>query len=295
MSDWPVGLSTGCFYHTPILECIEDIIRGGFTMVEICSSPMHLDYHDKKSVEMTAKKLSALGVEPYSFHAPFHENIDITSPDPGMRKHARNEILTAAHAAAHLQVRHFVIHPGPEKDFAPPLGERLNRLNNAAEILEEVASFCGKAHIGIVLENMLPHLMFGNVQDMLWIMGKVRNINVGTCLDTGHASLSGDIDRVMYKLSGHLQLIHASDNEGTFDDHLPPGKGNIDWYTLFLTISDTGFDGGIIMELKSEPQQKPDEILAKARQGNLFLRNISRLLDVGKPPTALSPGQAPLK
>ena len=57
----------------------------------------------------------------------------------------------------------------------------------------------------------------------------MHSIHIGTCLDTGHAYLSGDLYKVMHKLSGHLQLIHANDNSGNYDDHKPPGEGNIDW------------------------------------------------------------------
>ena len=47
MSDWPVGLSTGCFFQKSIFDCLETISRGGFNIIEICSFPAHLDYHDE--------------------------------------------------------------------------------------------------------------------------------------------------------------------------------------------------------------------------------------------------------
>ena len=39
----------------------------------------------------------------------------------------------------------------------------------------------------VLLENMLPHLLFGHISDMLYLLGEIRNCEVGTCLDTGHA------------------------------------------------------------------------------------------------------------
>lgn len=38
MSDWAVGLSTGCFYQKSIFEVLETIRNGGFSLIEICSS-----------------------------------------------------------------------------------------------------------------------------------------------------------------------------------------------------------------------------------------------------------------
>ena len=70
-SDWPVGLSTGCFYQRSIFDCLEPIRAGGFRLIEICSAPAHLDYHARAAVRRAAERLAALGIGAYSFHAPF--------------------------------------------------------------------------------------------------------------------------------------------------------------------------------------------------------------------------------
>lgn len=285
MRDWPVGLSTGCFYQTSIFDCLEAIRTGGFCMIEVCSFPAHLDYHDAGAVRRAARRIEELGMEPYSFHAPFADEIDITALDHAQRNHALQEVLRAAEAAATLEVRHFVIHPGPEKSFQPPAEERLQRMKNAAGVLNQVSQRCRELGIGFVLENMLPHLFFGNASDMLWIMGAIERVNVGTCLDTGHAYLSGDIYRIMYKLSGHLQMIHAADNRGEHDDHLPPGKGKIDWQRLLAKLNETGFHGGFILELAGDTNKSAEAILDEARGARSYLRKISRQLDLSTPPT----------
>ncbi|MBD3317307.1 MAG: TIM barrel protein [Chitinivibrionales bacterium] len=292
MSDWPVGLSTGCFYTRSIFDTLEKIVHNGFSMIEVCSSPAHLDYHDDTAVKEAAALIKTLGVEPYSFHAPFAEAIDITSLDPATREYSGNEIRRAVEAAARMGVRHFVLHPGPERPLDPEPGERLTRLRNAASVLDPIADYCRRLGVCLVLENMLPHLLFGNVQDTLWILGALRSIAVGTCLDTGHAYLSREFDRVTYKLSGHLALIHASDNNGERDDHLPPGKGTIEWERFFLAITRTGFRGSIIMELAGKDNRDPDELLAEARQARRYLRDISRKLTVALPPTVEGPDSA---
>ncbi len=285
MSDWPVGISTGCFYQTSIFDCLEDIRRGGFCMIEICSFPAHLDYHDHDAVRRAGDRIEALGMEAYSFHAPFADDIDITATDEKGRNHARHEIMQAAEAAAILEVRHFVIHPGPERSFHTGPAERMERMERAATLLNDVSIRCHELGIGFVLENMLPHLFFGNARDMLWIMGAIDQVNVGTCLDTGHAFLSGDLRRVLYKLSGHLQMIHANDNNGEGDDHLAPGLGQVDWERLLEELMATQFDGGIILELAGSEDQSPEDILARARQGRRTLRQISQRHDLRKAPT----------
>ena len=205
MSDWPVGLSTGCFSQQNILGCLETISKGGFNIVEICSFPAHLNYHDTDMVAQAARRVEELGIEAYSFHAPFADHIDISSGDAGIRKQALVEIFRAAEAAATFQVRYFVIHPGPEHWDLREQQERLDRLKWAAETLNRVIERCRELGIGCVLENKLPHLLFAHTSDLLWILTAMDTVEVGVCLDTGHANLSGDIYSVMHKLSRHLR------------------------------------------------------------------------------------------
>ncbi|HVR36576.1 MAG TPA: sugar phosphate isomerase/epimerase family protein [Methylomirabilota bacterium] len=291
MSDWPVGLSTGCFYRKSLFECLEPIRHSGFSLIEVCSFPAHLDYHDQDAVRRASGLLNDLGMEAYSFHAPFAESIDITSPDNGVRRHAVDEILRAAEAAALLQVGHFVIHPGPEHSDPPAGEERFRRLEHAAASLNEIAGRCHDLGMSCVLENKLPHLMFGDTRDILWILGAMRTIHAGTCLDTGHAWLAGDLYHVMHKLSGHLRMVHASDNSGNTDDHLPPGEGRIDWSKFLGGLSEVGFRGSIILELAGHNDTDIDSILAGARRGRSLLRSISRGLAVTAPPTVRMPRQ----
>jgi sugar phosphate isomerase/epimerase len=285
MNDWPVGLSTGCFYQKSIFDCLEPIRNSGFSMLEICSFPAHLDFHDHEVVRRAGKLIDELGLESYSFHAPFADHIDITSLNPDQRNLALQEIFKAAEAAAILKVRYFVIHPGPEHKQTPELAciEHLQRMQNAASTLDRVARRCFELGIGCVLENKLPHLLFGGTSDILWILGAMSAINVGTCLDTGHAYLSGDLYNVMHKLSGHLQMIHANDNSGDYDDHNPPGAGKIDWKRLLTELSQIEFHGGFILELSGK--KEPEIVLAEARRARRYLRDISRQLALSCPPT----------
>ena len=277
MSDWPVGLSTGCFYQRNIFDCIDAVGAGGFSLIEVCSSPAHLDYHDAEAVRRVASRLDALGIGAYSFHAPFADYIDITSLDLGRRESSVREVFTAAEAAAILGVRYFVIHPGPEHADGGASHDRQQRMQNVAVSLTMIASKCRDLGLTCVLENKLPHLLFGNTADMLWILGAMTETNVGVCLDTGHAHLAGEIDTAMHKLSRHLRMIHASDNNGQCDDHLPPGQGRIDWPRFMHLLRDGGFRGSIMMEIAGRGET--EQILEGARRARQFLRRTAWRLD----------------
>lgn len=278
MSDWAVGLSTGCFWQTSIFDCVEDIRNSGFGRIEICSYPKHLDYHDVDLVRRASERIESLGLECYSFHAPFADHIDITSLDAGARSSALSEILQAVNAASLLKVRHFVVHPGPEKTILPE-GEKFQRLENAVGVLGQLLNRCRELGMGLVLENMLPHLFAGRTRDLLWILASLNSTQVGVCLDTGHAHLWENLPYVAHKLSGHLWMVHMSDNHGQRDDHLPPGDGKIDWQKLLEQLARQHFSGTLMLEIRGFEDKKVT--MEAARRGRHHIRELAHRLKIG--------------
>jgi sugar phosphate isomerase/epimerase len=274
MTDWPIGLSTGCFYHQSILDCLPVIRESGFSTIEICSSPTHLDYHNPAMVRRAAERIHELGMEAYSFHAPFADNIDIASSDDAQRNAALAEVLQAAAAAAVFRVHYFVIHPGPEHPPETSGEEKLIRMGNVVATLNEVARRCRELGVMCALENKLPHLIFGNTSDILWILDAINTAEVGACLDTGHAFLSGDMQSLVRKLRGHLRMVHAHDNGGAQDDHMSPGDGRIDWKNLLHELVQIEFHGALILELAGSADV--NITMANARRGRHYLRERSR-------------------
>lgn len=276
MSDWPIGMSTGCFYQTDILEVLEVIRDGGFSIIEVCSFPAHLDYHDKDKVRKASRKIREVGLEPFSFHAPFAQHIDITSLDEGQRRRSIAELIKASEAAAEIGVRHMVLHPGPEREGRPPAEEFLHHLEKACDSINQVAARCEELGMTLLLENMLPHLLFGRIQHLLYIMGAANTKNVGTCLDTGHANLAGDLPLAMHKLSFHLRMLHVNDNRGGNDEHLPPGEGNVNWHQVFTELEQNGFRGGLILELSARHGKDLAKVMQESRDARSYLNRMMR-------------------
>lgn len=275
MTEWPIGFSTGCFYHRSIFDVLNDIRGSGFVEIEICSFPRHLDYHHKEDVRRAGTRIRELGLRPVSFHAPLAEHIDITSFDPGVRESAVRELLAACDAAALMHVENIVLHPGPERQGRPPAAEFLEHMKHAAESLNMVAARCRELGLHLLLENMLPHLLFGHTSDMLYLLGEIKECSVGTCLDTGHAHLAGELTTVIHKLSGHLKMLHINDNRGDSDAHLPPGSGNINWPLVIADLQRCHFDGVLILELSSREHDPVADILAQAGQAREYLARLA--------------------
>ncbi len=280
MIDWPIGLSTGCFSRTSIFECAEPILQHGFSMIEVCSSPEHLDYHDSAAVKDAAFMVKRLGLETYSFHAPYTKDIDLASPVKSERDYAREELLAAADAAAEFNARYLVVHPGPDKGLSTESTERFERLKSAAQTLNSVCEKCLEHGIVVVIENMLPNLFPGGVRELLWMLGAISYADIGTCFDTGHAFLAGEVAHYLHRMSGHLRMVHADDNHGTADDHLGVGEGAIDWMKIIAQISRFGFHGGIILELAAREAGDGEAVLTRAGESRHMLRTIFRTLDL---------------
>jgi sugar phosphate isomerase/epimerase len=276
MADWPIGLSTGCFFNRSIFDVLDPIRNSGISVLEVCSSRQHLDYHDFDLAKHAGEEIAKRGLEVFSFHAPFGKDIDISAVDDGRRGGSISDVLSAVDAAEAVGARYFVLHPGPEQSERPPAEEYLHRLSNTSDSLGRIADRCNSKGMMLALENMLPHLLFGRMPDLFWILGSVAARNVGICLDTGHAFLAGALYSVIGKFAGHLIMMHAADNHGERDDHLPPGKGDITWERVVAELSTTGFTGPIILELAGHDDNDTENRLQDAVRARQFLRGICR-------------------
>ena len=76
-----------------------------------------------------------------------------------------------------------------------------------------------------------------------------RRLDVGVCLDYGHAHLMGDLGEAIETLSGHLWTTHVHDNGGKRDDHLVPFAGSIDWDAAMMETQKIGYDGMLMFEV----------------------------------------------
>ena len=71
-------------------------------------------------------------------------------------------------------------------------------------------------------------------------------------------------------------MVHAHDNHGRSDEHLAPGAGFIDWNRVLTELDQTGFHGGIILELSHMNDMQ--RLLLEARKAKRLLREIDRRL-----------------
>jgi len=121
----------------------------------------------------------------------------------------------------------------------------------------------------LAIENALPHLIGGHADEFAWILHHVGD-GARVCLDTSHATLGHDLQRLLDVMGDRLVHVHANDHHGTRDEHLAPGSGVVPWATIGAHLRDLRFDGWFILELSRELSESAEE-LARARE-QLVLR-----------------------
>jgi sugar phosphate isomerase/epimerase len=130
----------------------------------------------------------------------------------------------------------------------------------------------------LILENMLPHLFTGGATNLPLMMEMLKDTDIGMCVDTGHAYLGGNLRQIIEFSKPCLRLVHASDNYGRRDDHLPPGDGIIDWPPVLRQLVKIGYSGTLIVEIADFEDR--ESTMKGACRGREYLRHLARTIDL---------------
>ena len=242
---WRFAAATGCCVNLPIVSVIDGFHDAGVTAVELGTPPRHFDPWRHDQVVELGERLRRLAIEPVSIHAPFGGLLDLSDPNSHHRDAAIGSILTTAAALREVGGSRVVVHVSDAVRDGQNVDERLGHCVAALRVLARACTHMG---LTLLVETPLPHLIGGHPDEFAWILSRLDR-SVGACFDTGHAALGHHWDRFIERSGDRLVHVHANDNRGQFDDHLPPGDGAIDWRHIRETLVGVGFDGWIVLEL----------------------------------------------
>ena len=176
-----------------------------------------------------------LGNRPRSVHLPFMD-LCPASTDPLVAGASRQRLETAARWAAGLGAIQAVAHLG----YLPAIHrDTEDFIARFAQAMSPVARVLASAGVGLVLENTFEP------NPQVWTrareaLAEASGVEVGLCLDVGHANcFSISPLRQWWEAGAHyIRELHLHDNDGGFDQHLPPGQGMIDWGWLWQVIKE---------------------------------------------------------
>ena len=275
MPDCRFGISTHLFHDRRLTrEDIIDVAAHDFELLELFATRSHVDYRDPGVVSELREWLSDARMNLHSVHAPVMEGMrggqwvgsfSIASGDEKRRKAAVAEAEAALAIAASIPFEYLVVHVGMPSGQRIPPGD--NQPDAARRSIVEIVEAAARVNVRVALE-VMPNPLSGAANLVQAIEDQLDGVNVGICLDYGHAHLMTDAAEAVETISGHLWTTHVHDNNGKRDDHLVPWAGTINWDEAMMTTQKIGYEGVLMFEVGSGGVE-PVEVLkriAKARE-----------------------------
>jgi sugar phosphate isomerase/epimerase len=250
------GVSTHLFHESRLSrDHLVDIAAHGFESVEVFATRAHFDYHDADAARLLAEWLADTRLRLHSVHAPIFDamsggkwvgSFSNAAGDEARRKQAIDETRAALNVARTVPYEYLVVHLGM------PAGEKAavndNQPAAARRSVEDIAGMAADAGVKFALE-VIPNALSSPAALVRLIEDDLEGIDVGVCLDYGHANLAGDVAEAIETISGHLLTTHVHDNAGKRDDHLVPFAGRIDWDVAMMSTLKVGYDGVLMFEV----------------------------------------------
>jgi sugar phosphate isomerase/epimerase len=182
----------------------------------------------------------------YSLHAPFAD-INIASPSKVMLNASMKRLKQSMAYANQLDAKVWVFHPGAKTgigQFYPGADWKQN-----IESIKELHKLAEEYGVNIALENLpAKYYFFMSKPEEFSRFYKETNLPIGIVMDIGHANLEGHVEGFFNLLADKIIHIHASDNDGSDDQHLGIGYGKIDYVRVAQILKKTGYDKSVIIE-----------------------------------------------
>jgi len=260
--DMDFYISTGIYYDRNIISVLPEFKKAGFNKVEIWTGKgkwgeeKHFKYKLKEECQRVRDEIEYLRMKVISIHAPYSNEMCLSSFDEKKQRSAVSEIKLAVDVGEIFNAEFIVIHPATTEKSNLRNYEREEHLKIFKENLKKINEYASLRKIKIAVENILPHILWGKKEDFEFLMENIENKNIFVCFDTSHAFLSGDIIDMFNSMKERIISLHISDNLKKFDDHLLPGEGKISWKEFFNELKKMDNIPYLILEILGKVREK---------------------------------------
>ena len=203
---------------------LDELVSWG--VKNIVAHPVWFKDGSERYVEKIAARLRCRGLRADACHALWGAGNDMIQLDDALWREMIRKHLAFFDELSVLNVSTYTIHLGWQKDL--DTAKNCDAIRRTVDALLPGAE---KNRITLALENSAEPL------DMIQMLADlVREYNsefVGMCFDAGHANCYQDgVKNTLEIMRQDIVTCHLHDNFGSFDDHNPPGNGNINWQEL---------------------------------------------------------------
>ena len=215
-------------------ETIRELLENGVGP-EIYFTGAVLDELEAFEAEQTSTALRNAGVSSLTFHAPFHD-LWLGAGDEEARRLAVRRLKQVISLAPLFKPAGIVVHGGYYGwlfDFKPD-----KWLESAKRSFDELVKAAEIADTRLFVENVFDD----EPSHLLRLRDAVGSRRLGFCFDPGHAALFSrtPLHQWAEALGENIMLMHAHDNRGQRDDHLPIGEGTLNYRGVLLAALDAG-------------------------------------------------------
>lgn len=235
----------------PVIKELETIAKLGFDYMELAMDPPQA--HSRKVHRQKEELLRTLEDCKMGLicHLPaFVYTADLTA---SIREASLKEVVESIDVAADLRPLKVILHPSYIVGLGIFVSDQARQY--AIRSLEDVVERAD--HLGVVLciENMfLRSHWLSDPEDFVDIFERFPTLLL--TLDTGHAHINTEgekkIIEFIERFSDRIHHIHANDNFGKEDNHLPIGAGTIDFSKIIKALKGIGYDETITLEVFSQ-------------------------------------------
>ena len=274
------GVSTQLYHGQRLTrDHLLAIAQHGFDSVELFATKTHFDYHNPAAVADLQQWLADAGLDLHSVHAPVSDSyvggrwglpLTLASIDPDVRAGAVAEATQALFVARRIPIQVLVVHLGLPRSLSPAPGD--NNRDGARRSVEELQGLAAPLGVRVAVE-IIPNELSRAGSLVHFVEEDLDDVDVGVCLDFGHAHMDGDLLDAIETVSGHVITTHVHDNHGRTDDHLVPFDGTIDWPAAMIAVQKIGYDQTLLFELAA--RGSPKDTLVRAQRAR---EKLARLL-----------------
>jgi sugar phosphate isomerase/epimerase len=215
----------------------------GTSYIEILDDGLH--ELDKRRIAMLKEAAKSFDLQ-YSLHAPFAD-INIASPSKAILNASMKRLKQSMAFANTMDAKMWVFHPGAKTGISPfyPGSDWKQNIQSVME-LSQIAEDCG---LNIALENLPAKYYFlMSTPEEFVRFYRETDLPVGITMDLGHANLEGHMQSFFDRLADKIMHIHASDNDGSDDQHLGIGEGKIDYYWFKQMVNKMRYEKWVVVE-----------------------------------------------
>ena len=238
-----IGVSSTRFCSEAPEESLARISKE-FDLWEIVSEGEHYLPHIMGRLKAIAPSYNTK----FSIHAPISD-VNTASLNERIRESSTLEIIAAMEHAIELNSDTVTFHPGLQSVIVP--GQEKKSMEKAKRSIRSIDRIMNEFGIAAALENlpMMPSFSFMIGKTAQEMFELIDGTDMKICFDIGHANTVNQIDDIVDMLGDRIANVHIHDNNGSNDDHMTIGDGNIDFKKVLSKLSK--YKGKYIIESRT--------------------------------------------